>query len=244
MNYYSTQTGCHHTLINTTQQQLVTRIIRIVMNCLMIGSFALMGSVSQAQVLWSSATGSAWLTGSNWTGGSVPTSTQIAQFGANPTSITSGVGINSNTNSNVQVGAIELTAAKTTNMPLIGNSSGIASGVLTLHGTTVNGVNNVIIRSISSGNFTIQNNQGGTTGTALGIILGNTTDNVINVDGGGNIIINSNITGSTGHLTINNTNTGDLRLRGTNSFVEELQLMGPPRKIKLMQPLRCQHQDP
>ena len=34
---------------------------------------------SWGQILWSSATGSAYLTTGNWTGGAVPTSAQIAQ---------------------------------------------------------------------------------------------------------------------------------------------------------------------
>lgn len=51
---------------------------------------------SSGQILWSSASNSAWLTGSNWTGGAVPNTTDIAQFGVNPTSGSTGVGINGN----------------------------------------------------------------------------------------------------------------------------------------------------
>ncbi|AWI25957.1 YDG domain-containing protein [Flavobacterium pallidum] len=180
-------------------------------------AFLLFGLHQASAQLWTSTGGSAWLTGSNWTGGSVPTSTGITQFGANPTSTSVGVGINSNTNSNVQVGAIELTSAKTTNMPLVGNSSGGASGTLTLNGATVNGVSNTIIRN-AGGNFTFQNNQGGASGTTLGIVLGNATANVVNIDGTGNIVISSNISGTGRLLSFNATNTGNFNLSGTNTY--------------------------
>src|SRR5262245_45174943 len=43
-------------------------------------------TVHASNLLWSSAGGSAWLTAVNWTGGSVPSASDNAQFGANPTS--------------------------------------------------------------------------------------------------------------------------------------------------------------
>ncbi|OYU80351.1 MAG: hypothetical protein CFE23_09810 [Flavobacterium sp. BFFFF1] len=184
--------------------------------CLLLA--VLLFGLNQASAqLWSSTGGSAWLTGSNWTGGSTPTSTGTAQFGANPTSTTVGVGINSNTNSNVQVGAIELTSAKTTNMPLLGNSSSGASGTLTLNGATVNGVSNTIIRN-AGGNFTFQNNQGGSSGTTLGIVLGNATTNNVNIDNTGNVTISSIISGANRQLTYNGTSSGNLILSGANTF--------------------------
>src|SRR5437762_2145312 len=64
--------------------------------------------------LWCSSGGSAWLTTGNWTGG-VPSGAEIGQFGANPTSGTTGVGINmggstNNGSNNQVVGAIEVTS--------------------------------------------------------------------------------------------------------------------------------------
>src|SRR5476651_2525253 len=56
-------------------------------------SAIIMAVPAGAQVIWSSPAGTAWLTNSNWTGGVAPTSTQIAEFDANPTSPTIGVGI-------------------------------------------------------------------------------------------------------------------------------------------------------
>ena len=112
------------------------------------------GQSSRAgNVLWSSPGGSAWLTGSNWTGGSVPGSADNAQFGANPTSGSTGIGINMNTASFVQqVGAIEITSGRNVNL-LIGNSSTTAgaAGTLQLNGATVNSVANVIVRNAGAG---------------------------------------------------------------------------------------------
>src|SRR5262249_26974492 len=107
-----------------------------------------------ANVLWSSAAGSAWLTTTNWTGSAVPTGTDVAQFGANPTAAT-GVGINFNgtTNAGVQVngqkieevGAVEVTSARAAAF-LIGDSSTTAgaTGQFRLNGATVNSVSHVI----------------------------------------------------------------------------------------------------
>src|SRR5689334_18220867 len=87
--------------------------------------FSLVMSNQAADILWSSASGSAWLTGSNWTGGSAPGSADNAQFGANPTSGTTGVGVNMNTAGGLQqVGSIEVTSARTVNL-IIGDSSAV-----------------------------------------------------------------------------------------------------------------------
>ncbi|MBA4303879.1 MAG: hypothetical protein C0424_06610 [Sphingobacteriaceae bacterium] len=71
--------------------------------------------VNATAILWSSTSGSAWLTGSNWTGSAVPTAAQVAQFGANPTGTTVGINMGGSTNngtSNQIVGAIEVTSAR------------------------------------------------------------------------------------------------------------------------------------
>src|SRR5438034_256209 len=59
-------------------------------------------SADAARILWSASSASPWLTGSNWTGGAVPTNSQIAQFGSNPTSGTLGVGINFGSTTNAE----------------------------------------------------------------------------------------------------------------------------------------------
>ncbi len=163
----------------------------------------------------------------NWNGGTVPTSSQIAQFGVNPTGVT-GVGINfsNTTNSGTQtngqrvqeVGAIEVTSARAAAF-IIGNSSGTvgAAGTLQLNGTTVNGISNVILRNNSSQSFTIQNTQGSGNQT-MSLALGNATANVISIDGTGNILISSIISGSNRNLTLNASGSGSLVLSGANTY--------------------------
>jgi autotransporter-associated beta strand protein len=147
----------------------------------------------------------------------VPTNLQIAQFGANPTA-TSGVGINSNSNNNVQAGAIEVTSART-NAHFVGNSSSAASGLLTLNGVTVNGIANTIIRNAGSALFTIQNFQNTNVTQSLGLALGNATENVIANDGTGGISIISIISGTNRILSIRGTNTTNpVTLSANNTF--------------------------
>ena len=171
-------------------------------------------------VVWSSSGGSAWLTASNWTGSTVPTATDIAQFGANPTSTTTGVGINfgSSTNNgagNQIVGAIELTSARSGNLT-IGNSAASTAGTLTLNGVETAGVSNVVLKNSGAGNLTIQNTQGGG-GSTLAVALAN-TDNVVVINGSGGITINSTISGIGKNLTLQGTGTGSLTLAGSNTY--------------------------
>src|SRR5207253_10992444 len=124
-----------------------------------------------SHIVWSNTGGSAWLTNTNWTGGVGPTANDNAQFGANPTG-SGGAGINfgNTTNAGTQtngqriedVGAIELTSARTSGNPVIGNSSSTsgASGTLRLTGTTVNGVASVRMRLNSAKKRTIQTTPG------------------------------------------------------------------------------------
>lgn len=173
-----------------------------------------------ANILWSSAGGSAWLTGTNWTGNAVPTGTDVAQFGANPTGA-GGVGINMNgaTNNganNQAAGAIEITSARTTSH-LVGNSSTTAGGTLTINGATVNSVANVIVRNASSQLFTVQNTQGSGNQT-MSVALGNATDNIVNIDGTGGITISSVISGASRKLTKAGAGTGTLTLSGVNTY--------------------------
>lgn len=166
-------------------------------------------------ILWSSSGGSAWLSTGNWTGSAVPTSTQVAQFGANPTATS--VNINGGAS---PTGAIEVTSTRASTALTIGNNSGSASnGTLTLSGVVVNGMANVIMRNNSSGLLTIQNL--GSTGSAsntMDIALGNTTNNNIYIDGTGGITISSIISGSGKNLTKAGAGTGILTLSGANTF--------------------------
>ena len=188
-----------------------------------------------AQIIWSNSGGSAWLTATNWTGTVVPTSTQVAEFDVNPTSGTTGVGINMGTVSGAEsVGALYISNLRTSNF-LVGNSSSSTAGILTLNGATVSGTSNVIIANLSGVQvFSVQNTQGGSTST-MGIALGTTTSPTIlasvgasSVAVGSTIFISSIISGSNpltflGNGTYNyTTGTGNpgglLRLNAANTF--------------------------
>jgi len=165
-------------------------------------------------VLWSSSGGSAWLAGTNWTGGAVPASGDIAQFGANPTSGVIPVGIDMGGNGGAQsVGAIEVTAARTAEL-IINNSAASASGTFTLNGATVNGTPNVIVRNNSAHLLTFSN--GATANMA--VALGNATANVVMIDGSGGIAIGSSISGAGRSLTKSGGGGGVLTLGGSNTF--------------------------
>ncbi|MFM8764551.1 MAG: autotransporter-associated beta strand repeat-containing protein [Spartobacteria bacterium] len=167
-----------------------------------------------APVVWSSAGGSAWLTATNWTGSAVPGSGEVAQFGANPTSGVTPVGIDMGSNGGAQsVGAIEVTAARSASL-LINNSAASASGTLTLNGVTVNGTQNVILRNNSAQLLTLTN---GATAN-MSIALGNATANVVMTDGSGGITIGSSISGSGRSLTKSGGGAGVLTLSGSNTF--------------------------
>ena len=171
-----------------------------------------------AQVVWSSAAGTAWLTGGNWTGSAVPTSSQVAQFGVNPTSAATGVGINMNTAGGSQaVGAIEVTSARSNNI-FFGNSSTALAGVLTLNGATVNSVSSVIVRNNGTGNLTISNTQGNTT-AIMGVALGNATINRVVVDSSGNIVLSSTVSGASRTLGISGAGSGRVDVtNASNTF--------------------------
>jgi len=165
-------------------------------------------------VAWASAGGSAWLAGTNWAGGATPNSTSIAQFGANPVSGVTPVGIDMGSNGGAQsVGAIEVTAARSASL-LINNSAASVSGTLTLNGATVNGAQNVILRNNSAQLLTLSN---GATAN-MGVALGNVTDNVVAIDGSGGITIGSSIFGSGRRLTKSGSGAGVLTLSGANTF--------------------------
>jgi predicted extracellular nuclease len=181
-----------------------------------------------ANILWSSAGGSAWLTGSNWTGAAVPTATDVAQFGVNPTAATgAGINFNNTTNAGTQatglriedVAAVEITSARAAAM-IIGNSSGTAgaTGTFRLIGATVNSVAHVVIRNNSSQLFTIQNTQA--TGTqTMSVALNDAIDNIVNIDGTGGVTISSVVKDAAGnHITVGGAGSGSLTLSGANTY--------------------------
>jgi hypothetical protein len=146
-------------------------------------------------ILWTMTTSAtAWYTNTNWTPSTTAAqwaSSDVAQF--QNTGLANSAGINVNTGGSLSIGAIEITAARVTNNLLIGNSSAV-SGTLTLNGVSVNGNPNTILRNASIKNLTLQDVFGGS--GLLTVVLGNTTDNAIYLEGAGNISILSIITGT------------------------------------------------
>ena len=112
------------------------------------------------------------------------------------------------------VGAIEIASGNTT-IRTIQNSSA-TGGMMVLMGVSVNGVSNVIIRNNSSTLLTVRDGSG-----PFGISLGNSTENVINIDGSGGITISSIVKDSTGgakNLTKGGGGAGILTLSAANTF--------------------------
>jgi autotransporter-associated beta strand protein len=165
-------------------------------------------------VLWSDTSAGAWLTGTNWTGGVVPGAEDVAEFGANPVSGTTPVGIDMGSNGGAQsIGAIEVASNRAAALT-IDNSASSAAGALTLDGALVNGVQNVILRNGSSQLLTLAD---GLT-AALGVVLGNATDNVVVIDGAGGITVSSIVSGFDRQLTKAGSGSGRLTLSGANTF--------------------------
>ena len=201
----------------------------IVRFCLMV---VLMSgwSVGWGQVLWSTTgSGGAWLSTGNWTGGTVPGINGYAQFQLNPTGAGQvGINMNGSTNNganNQAVGGIEVTGSRA--VPLVlGNSTTSAAGVLTFNGTTINSVANTIIRNTTGQLFTIQQNIGsGSSG--LTVALGNTTNNIISIEGTGGVTITIPITGTSDkNLTKAGSGSGVLTLSGVNTYSGNTNING------------------
>lgn len=185
--------------------------------------FIFCSALLSAQVVWSGgatcAGGSSttWLTPTNWCGGVLPGTGQIAQFSASGTATLIAINMNGISVANKTVGAIEMTG--TVNGPrTYQNSSTTVSGAIVLNGSTVNGVPNTILRNNSSFLMTITT---AVTAMPFGISLGNTTENIIQVDGTAGITVNVVIKDSTlgaKKLVKAGTGSGVLTLAGANTY--------------------------
>ncbi len=168
-----------------------------------------LGKTPATVYTWTGAS-STWLA-ANWDVTGYPqTGTHLAYFNNN-TNVSTGINMNTLVGA-LTIGGFQFGTGATT-ARTINNSSTTASGILTLAGVTQNSIDNVIIRNQSTGNHTIANG----TSQALNIALGNAT-NIVNVEGTGNIVISSAISGSGKNLTLNANSSGDLRLSGVNSY--------------------------
>ncbi len=209
----------------STVKRLPARILTLIVGlCAVLMAGILF--VQAANQTWSGgATGNntAWFTATNWVGGAFPgsnagvtTNTDIATLPSTGTSNpnnTIGINMNTPTGNTHYLGAIDFTG--TVNRAL-GDSSA-TSGTLQLNGATVNAVNNVIVRHSGTALFTMQNNGGGA--GLMNIALGNTTDNIINIDNTGGITISSIIKNAGGnHLTVGGAGSGSLTLSGANTY--------------------------
>lgn len=168
-------------------------------------------------IAWAGASGcvsgasGTWLSAGNWCGAAIPSSTTVAQFSANGSATTIGFNMNGATTGQKTMGAIEITNASSAR--IINNSSTTVTGSLILNGVVVNGIANVIIRNSSSNSLTIANGSS----QALGITPSNATDNIINIDGTGNIVISAAINGSN-PITKAGSGAGILSLTGINTY--------------------------
>jgi autotransporter-associated beta strand protein len=184
-----------------------------VTNLLFIFSILLSGSVGFSQVsTWTGGTSGAWLTSGNWSPSGAPSGTGAEAYININTQPTMGVNMNGITVANSSIGAVHFDASATSNRT-IQNSSGTVGGTFTLNGLTINSVNNVILRNNSSANLTIQNGS-----NTFNLGLGNSTENVINIDGTGNIVINSVITGTGRNLVKGGSGSGVLELSNANTY--------------------------
>jgi autotransporter-associated beta strand protein len=177
--------------------------------------------VQGANQTWSggaSGNNTGWTAGGNWVGGAAPgsssttTNSDIATIPATGTNPAIGI-----SGTAFFLGAINLTS--TANRAIGASGTAGTSFVLTLNGAMVNGVANTILRTSDSGTLTLQANNGQSTPNTLSLALGNATNNVVNIDSTGGIVIPVVIKNGTGlNLTLGGTGTGALILSGTNTY--------------------------
>ena len=174
-------------------------------------------SAAAADGTWGGASSAAWLTTTNWVGSTVPGSKTVTNNADVATLVTGSlnvgsIGINMSTQTgNEYLGAFSILGPSGTAKV---QDSSSTPGVITLNGATLNGVANTIIRSSGSASFELIGAGAG----VLRLALGNSTDNVILLDGTGGITISSTITGANRKLTLAGSGTGTLLLSASNTY--------------------------
>lgn len=180
------------------------------------------------------STSGAWLTAADW-GGTLPTGTDNAQFGANPT-VSATIGINGNgvlvPGSQVEdVGCIELTSARSSLNQVIGNSTTTAAKDMTLafKGTTVNFVPNTILRNNGAGTttLTLQDTQGSGTKT-MGVRISNSA---AIIDAVKDITISSILSSGTSGYGFTKTGAGILTLSAVNTLSGDITITAGTLKL-------------
>ena len=182
---------------------------------------------SQASTLvWDGNGGSsaAWFTANNWDTNTLPGTADLVQFPsftsvATTVTINFGSGSVNNGTGNEAVGAIEATSARTNSLTF-NNSSSSVVGTLTLNGAIVNSVSDVVLRNNSSITLTLNATGSGSPAQAMGVALGDATNNIVRIDGSGGISISSIISDASGNkkLTLDGSGTGTLTLSGANTY--------------------------
>ena len=177
-----------------------------------------LGYSQNVDATWGANAGTAWYTVGNWSGGAYPGLQGVAASNTNTATFTSaatatGFGINITTGS-LNLGALSVDATRSI-ATTIGNSTATTGGFLRLYGATVNSVSNVIVRNAGSSLLTLAPTSGGT--AAMGYVLSNATNNIINIDGAGGVTVSAIISG-TGPLTKAGSGTGNLILSGLNTY--------------------------
>jgi len=169
---------------------------------------------------WTGATSGAWLTAGNWSPSGAPSGTSAEAIIDDNAQPTIGIDMNGIAVSNSSIGAIHFGPSATT-ARTINNSSGVTAGNMTLNGITVNSVANTILRNNSATTHIITNGP-----QALGIVLGNATNNLINIDAAGGITIASVISGGSNALTKSGAGAGVLELTAQNTYTGATTVSG------------------
>ncbi len=159
----------------------------------------------------------AWHTNANWSNNFVPTGAMFARF--NNTGGATTCAVNVNTGS-PNLSGIEVSALRTRNLT-IGASSSVV-GTMTLNGGYNDQLPNTIILNKSGYllSFVPNISNNGT----MNIVLGNTTENVIRIDGAGDVAISSIISGTDKNLTKAGSGSGKLILSGNNTYSGETRV--------------------